>query len=72
MSMPNMMLAENRQADSVTVFYDYASKQYGLRKSEEVVKDGVHIEATKSITMTRDQLRKLLEDAKDFVERERP
>lgn len=67
MVMPNMDLAPNRKTDSVTIFYDYGSKKYGIRKSQEIVQDGVHIEAAKSIVMTREQLEKIIEDAKTFI-----
>lgn len=67
MVMPNMDLAPNSKTDSVTIFYDIGTKGYGIRKSEEVIHAGVHIEATKSIVMTRKQLEKIIEDAQDFI-----
>jgi hypothetical protein len=71
MVIPNMDLASNHKTENVTLFYDVSTKKYGIRKSEEIVQDGVHIEATKSVVMTREQLEKLIETAKTFI-KDRP
>lgn len=65
--IPNMNLAEDKTTDRIEVFYNIAAKYYGIRKCEEVIKDGVHIEATKSLVMTREQLEKLMEQASTWA-----
>ena len=71
MIMPNMKVAEDRHSSRVTLFWDAATKQYGLRYTEEQIKDGVHIEADKNIILTKEQLLKLMDDAKTFLEKDR-
>ncbi len=65
--MPNLDKAENKHTSSVTIFYDMATKKYGIRQSEEIIRDGVHIEATKNIVMTREELEKIVSDAATFL-----
>lgn len=66
--MPNMEIAPNSKNDSIEIFYDAALKNlWGIRKIEKVIRDGVYIEAVKSITMNREQLEQIIEQAKTFV-----
>ncbi len=68
MVMPNMEIAPDNRDETVEIFYDAALKNlWGIRKIDKIVKDGVWIETTKCLTMTKEQLLELIEDAKDFV-----
>lgn len=67
--MPNMEIAPNGKKDHIEIFYDSALKNlWGIRKIEQVIKDGVYIEAKKTLTMTKEQLIELIEQAKSFIE----
>ena len=69
--MPNLDIANNKTIRNVTLFYDYGTKKYGVRETHEIIRDGVHIEASKSLLMSQVELEKLIEDVKTFI-KERP
>ena len=69
--MPNMNVATNGRETYVTVFYDLSAKIYGLRKSARIIHNGVHIEATKNITMTKEELIDLYKKMGDFIKKDR-
>lgn len=63
---PNLQVAEDRDNENFTIYYDAASKQYGIRETREIIKDGVHVYIQKSMEMNKVQLRKLMDDASKF------
>lgn len=65
--IPNMKIAPNSERERIQIFYDYGTKDYGIRQCTEIVRDGVYIETTKSICMTKEQLEKIINDAKTFI-----
>ena len=65
---PDMKTAENKYNMEVTVYYDIASKMYGIRETQSQVKDGVYVEATKHIDMTLEQLIELNNKISGFLE----
>lgn len=65
--IPNLKIAQDSEDDRVEVFYDFANRQYGLRQSKHIIKDGVYISSEKAFLMTMEQLRKLAKDIEGFV-----
>lgn len=64
---PNMNIALDGSSCCVEIYFDVGSKNYGVRKMEQVIKDGVYLSAEKHIDMTVEQLEKLVEQAKHFI-----
>lgn len=66
MIMPNMNFAENGKTERVTIGYDIAAKYYVIGKCETIIQDGVHLDATKTLVLTIEQMENLKEQINKF------
>lgn len=65
---PDLKIAPDSNMDNIEVYFDVASKAYGIKKTERIIRnDCCYIEATKSIEMTIQQFEDFLERATRFM-----
>jgi hypothetical protein len=64
---PNLQIAPDSECERVEIYFDMASKVYGIRKIQTVIKNEVYVSTEKCMEMTLNQLERLIKDAQHFV-----